>query len=258
MAENTNTTEKKVSRPRKQRRNTLRPMEFLYQQIYDTNSNTVLGYDAVLYINDKKLGTLSYDHISGICDRNNLSARVGKWQITEVCEMLVRKAEAGKNVHRVFITLSSKYVGKPKFVEDFERILNKYQIEHNRFCIQIREPELNFAQPELLTNFDVLREKGVKIAITEFGAESSSILKLTNLHVDYIKLDPAFAEDIDTNERTAGVTESAIELADKLGYLVIADGVDTREQLRAMNKLRCFLIEGRHFSVPEREDEAIH
>ena len=69
---------------------------------------------------------------------------------------------------------------------------------------------------------------------------------------------PAFAEDIDTNERTAGVTESAIELADKLGYLVIADGVDTREQLRAMNKLRCFLIEGRHFSVPEREDEAIH
>ena len=258
MAENNNTTEKKVTRQRRPRRTALRPMEFLFSQIYDTNANTVLGYDAVLYINDKKRGTLSYDNISGICDRNNLSARVGKWQITETCEMLTRKDAAGKHVRRVFITLSSRYVGKPKFVEEFDRILGKYQIEHNRFCIQVREPELNFATPELFSNFDLLRERGTKIAITEFGVESSSMLKLTNLHVDYIKLDPAFAEDIDVNERTAGVTESAIELADKLGYLVIADGVDTREQLRAMNKLRCFLIEGRHFSVPEREDEAIH
>ena len=55
-----------------------------------------------------------------------------------------------------------------------------------------------------------------------------------------------------------GLTESVIELADKLGFLVIADGVDSKEQLQAFTKMRCFLLEGLHFSTPERENEAIH
>ena len=256
MAEEAKIKEIKVKRPRKKRRNTLRPMEFLYQQIYDTNSNVVLGYDASLYFNDKKLGTLSYDSISGICDRNNLANRVGKWQITELCEMLVRKRDAGKKIHRVFVTLSAKYVSKPKFIEEYKKILDKYEVPYHRFCVQIRENELAGAPKELFDNLAALRKIESRVAVTEFGAESS-LLKFPQLQTDYIKLSPAFAQDITTDARAADVTESIVELADKLGYLLIADGIDTREQLAVVNRMRCFLVEGRHFSVPEREDEAI-
>ena len=250
--------EKKAPRPRRKRRTTLRPMEFLYRQIYDTNSNIVLGYDAELFFNDQKLGTMSYDDISGICDRANLASRIGKWQIVEVCEMLQRKNLAGKHIHRVFVTLSAKYISRPTFVSEFDAVLNKYEIPHKRFCIQITESQMHNAPKELLDNIRALRSEGTKFAVSEFGAESSALLKLSDFAVDYIKLDPGFAEDIDVNDRVAGVAESMIELADKLGYLVIATGVDTKEQLNAFTRMRCFLIEGNHFSVPEREDEAIH
>ena len=257
MADSTNTQAKKPVR-RRTRRSTLRPMEFLYQQIYDTNSNVVLGYDAILQINDRKLGTLTYDRISGIADRNNLSHRVGKWQITEACEMMVRKAEAGKSVHRVFITLSAKYVARAKFCAEFAEILAKYEVDPTRFCIQIPEQEFAAGSAELYANVKTLRDADVKVAISEFGVESTSMLKLSDAGVDYIKLDPAFAEGVDSSERIADVTESVIDLADKLGFLVIADGIDTKEQLQAFTRMRCFLLEGMHFSSPEREDEAIH
>lgn len=257
MAETTNNQAKKPARKRT-RRSTLRPMEFLYQQIYDTNSNVVLGYEALLQINDKKLGTLTYDRFSGIADRNNLSHRIGKWQITEACEMMVRKAEAGKHIHRVFITLTAKYVSRSAFCDEFAKTLAKYEVDPSRFCIQIPEQEFAAGTPELFANIKTLREADVKVAISEFGVESTSMLKLSDAGVDYIKLDPAFADGVDSNERVANVTESVIELADKLGFLVIADGIDSKEQLNAFTRMRCFLLEGGHFSTPEREDEAIH
>lgn len=260
MAEETktNTTEVKekkpaAKRPRRKRATELRPMEFLFMQVYDTNSNTVLGYDAELFINDKKLGTLTYDRIATVAGRSQLASRVGKWQIEEVCELIIRQNSYGKHIHRVFIDLTAKYLTRADFYTEFTKILAKYEIPHKRFGIQINEAELMAGSEQLYENIRLLREGGAKVCITDFGSESSSLRKLASLQVDYVKLNPDFTRDVAVDERAAGVTEGIIDLCEKLNVLVIADGIDTKEQLNEMKRMRCFLIEGNYFSTPERE-----
>lgn len=248
---------KKQSRPRRKRRDTLRPIEFLYRQIYDISSNVVLGYEADVIVNDKKLGMLSYDKMNSVAQRSELTCRLGKWQITEACEALIRAEKYGRHIHRIFITLSAKHISKPNFVQDFQKILTKYEISGTMFCVQINEIETRSPSKQMQVNISALKELGVKIAMINFGAESSSLLKLSNANIDYLKLDPAFAEDILNDEKVADVTESIIEMCEKLGVSVIADGVDTKEHLDLMKKMRCFLVQGNYFSRYDREEEAI-
>lgn len=256
---NTEVTDKKkpqAKRPRRKRANELRPMEFLFMQIYDTNSNNVLGYDADLVINDKKIGTLTYDRISSVASHSQLAYRVGKWQIEEVCELINRQKVYGKNINSVFVTLTGKYLSKADFYTEFTKILAKNEIPHNCFGIQINEAELMAANDMLLENIRLLREGGAKICIIDFGSETTSLRKLASLQVDYVKLNREFTGDVADNERSAGVVEGIIELCEKLDVIVIADGIDTKEQLNEMKRMRCFLIEGQYFSTPEREVSA--
>ncbi|MBR4882053.1 MAG: EAL domain-containing protein [Clostridia bacterium] len=242
-----------AKRPRRKRPNELRPMEYLFMQIYDTNSNIIMGYDANLVINDKKLGTLTYDRIASVAGRSQLASRVGKWQIEEVCELIKRQNSYGKHIHRIFISLTAKYLTRADFYTEFTRILAKYEIPHKRFGIQINEAELMAGTDQLFENIRLLREGGAKVCITDFGSESTSLRKLATLEVDYVKLNRDFTRDVAANERAAGITEGIIDLCEKLNVLVIADGVDTKEQLNEMKRMRCFLIEGNYFSTPERE-----
>ncbi len=260
MAEETKVTteikeEKKsaAKRPRRRRPNELRPMEFLFTQIYDTNSNVILGYDADLVINDKKLGTLTYDRIASVAGRSQLADRVGKWQIEEVCELIKRQNSYGKHIHRVFISLTGRFLSRTSFYEQFVKILAKYDIPHKRFCIQVNEAELVAGTEQLFENIRSLREGGAKVCITDFGAESTSLRKLATMNVDYVKLNRDFTKEITENQRSAGITEGIIDLCEKLNVLVIADGIDTKEQLNEMKRMRCYLIEGDYFSTPERE-----
>lgn len=253
------TAAKKTNRrPRRRRPNELRPMEYLFTQIYDTNSNIILGYNATLVINDKKLGTLTYDRVSSVASHSNLAQRLGKWQIEEVCELIKRQNSYGKHIHRVFISLTGKYLSRGDFYSDFEKIVSKYEIPYKRFGIQINEAELAAGNEQLFENIRLLREGGSKVCITDFGAESSSLRKLATLNIDYVKLNRDFTTEITENQRTESITEGIIDLCDKLGILVIADGIDTKEQLNVMKRMRCFLIEGNCFSTPEREDSAFN
>ena len=258
MAESKTTVkENKPKRARRKNPQTLRPIEYLFSQIYDVNSNTVLGYDAELVINDKKLGTLTYDRVASVANRSNLAVRLGKWQIEEVCELIKRQNSYGKYINRVFITLSAKFLSKPDFYDQFLKITGKYEIEHKRFGIQINEAELVAGNDTLYENIVKLREGGAKVIITDFGAESTSLKQLSTLTVDYVKLNTSFTADIAENERTESITEGIVDLCGKLGVLVIADGIDTKEQLNIMKRMRCFLIQGKYFSTPERENAAI-
>ena len=246
-----------AKRPRRKRQNELRPMEYLFMQIYDTNSNVVLGYDAALVINDKKLGTLTYDRIASVASHSQLASRVGKWQIEESCELIARQSSYGKHINRVFITLTAKYLSRADFYTEFTKILAKHDIPHRQLCIQVNEVELVTASEQMLENIRSLREGGAKVCITDFGSESTSLRKLATLEVDYVKLNPDFTRDVAVSERAAGITEGIVELCEKLNVLVIADGIDTKEQLNEMKRMRCYLIEGRYFSTPERESSAM-
>lgn len=249
--------ENKPKRPRRKNPQALRPMEFLFSQIYDVNSNTVLGYDAELVINDKKLGAITYDRVASVASRSNLAVRMGKWQIEEVCELIKRQNSYGKHIHRVFITLTGKFLSKTDFYDQFTKIVDKYEIPHKRFGIQVNEAELVAGNDMLYENIKKLREGGAKVAITDFGAESTSLKQLSTMTVDYVKLNTSFTADIAENERTESITEGIVDLCGKLDVLVIADGIDTKEQLNIMKRMRCFLIQGKYFSVPERENAAI-
>ncbi|MBE6574375.1 MAG: EAL domain-containing protein [Ruminococcaceae bacterium] len=249
--------ETKTRRPRKKNPQALRPIEYLFSQIYDVNSNNILGYDAELVINDKKLGAIPYDRVASVASRSNLAVRLGKWQIEEVCELIKRQNSYGKHIHRIFITLSAKFLSKADFYEQFLKIVDKYEIPHKRFGIQINEAELVAGNTQLYDNIMKLREGGAKVAITDFGAESTSLRQLSTMTVDYVKLNTSFTADIAENERTENITEGIVDLCGKLGVMVIADGIDTKEQLNIMKRMRCFLVEGKYFSSPERENSAI-
>ncbi|MBQ7499496.1 MAG: EAL domain-containing protein, partial [Clostridia bacterium] len=233
-------TEKKTEakKPRKttRRRNALRPIEFLFQQIYDTSGNAVVGYECMLQINDKKLGCLTYDKIASVAERTTLISRLGNWALEEACEVLKRTYDAGKHVHLLFLPLSPKHIIRPDFFDKLDSILKKYDISYGRFVFEIYDSEFFNYGKEFSKAIAALREKGVKIALKDFGAESSSLTKLHDMQIDYLMLDPEFMTDI-TNKRSRDITESIVEMAQKLDIMVIGTGVDTKEQLNVTKEM---------------------
>ena len=251
-------TEAKKPRRTTRRRNSLRPMEFLFRQIYDTSGNAVVGYECMLQINDKKLGCLTYDKIASVAEKTTLISRVGNWELEEACEVLKRAYDAGKHVHLLFLPLSPKHIVRPDFFDKLDSILKKYDISYSRFVFEIMDSEFFNYGKEFTKALTVLREKGVKIALKDFGAESSSLTKLRDMPIDYLMLDSEFMTDISHDKRSRDITESVVEMAQKLDIMVIGTGVDTKEQLQITKEMRCYLVAGRYFSVPDREDRAIN
>ncbi|KQB54401.1 diguanylate phosphodiesterase [Pseudomonas endophytica] len=224
--------------------------ELYYQPKIDLNDGTICGVEALLRWPRPGLPSVSPAVFVPILEEMGLISEVGQWVIASVCKQIAQWQRLGLRLAQVAVNVSAQQITEGDLVESIQRALNEHQIESKWLELELTESSLMVNTPETIASLLALREMGLKIAIDDFGTGYSSLAYLSRFPIDKLKIDIAFIREVPHNPQDAAITRTIIELAHSLNLQVIAEGVETDEQLEFLTDNGCDQVQGYLFSRP--------
>ena len=177
--------------------------------------------------------------------------------LENVCKMLRRRLDEGKEVVTVSCNFSRKHFMKPGFPERFEAVLEKYQISKEYIEVEVTETvvveELQLAT--VIQTLNSLKEKGVRISIDDFGSGYSSLGVFEQIPASVIKLDRSFLLNQEDRGRQVKIMRGIVNLGKELNAQIVCEGVETDNDVALMQEIGAYVAQGYHYSRPIPEDE---
>ena len=230
--------------------------EMLYQPQFHSDE-TVYGFESLIRL--KVDGEyISTQYFIDVAEKNNLIFDIDKFvldKVTKDWSSVVRK-DSGKNL-MMSVNISGKHLILPGFVEEVISILTRNTFPPQNLCIEITEG--SFVKSIMLAKevVDKLRTIGIKIALDDFGTKYSSLRYLQGFTTSHLKIEKSFTDTIKIDSSESNIVNIIINIAHLLNCEVIAEGVETEEQLRYLREHGCDIIQGYYYSKPLPLESAI-
>lgn len=232
-------------------------LELYYQPQLSANDCSMQGVEALLRWNHSEKGLVAPDYFIPIIEDTGLIIPIGEWVLRQACTQIVRWQDQGVPVNRIAINVSAHQFKQPEFIDLIQRVIKETGVDANRL-------ELELTESILMDNLDLtlevltrLRAMGVRMAVDDFGTGYSSLNYLKQFPVDSLKVDKSFISGLPGNSDDAQITRTIISMAHNLGLGVIAEGVETEEQLNFLQEIQCEEVQGFYFSKPLPVDELV-
>jgi diguanylate cyclase (GGDEF)-like protein/PAS domain S-box-containing protein len=237
-------------------RRALERNEFLlhYQPKIDLASSAVTGVEALLRWNHPELGLVSPARFVPILEDNGLIVQVGEWVLREACRQIEAWRAGGVGMP-VAVNLSVRQLQQLDLHKCIERIVSDAGIEPGLIELEITESMLMRNPEHAAALLRYLKDLGIRLSMDDFGTGYSSLSYLKRFPVDRLKIDRSFVRDIASDHDDAAIVQSIIAMGHALGLKVIAEGVETAEQLAFLKTARCDEAQGYYFSKPILPDE---
>ena len=232
-------------------------MYMVFQPQYSLKTDEIISAEALIRWENEKLGFVPPDQFIPIAEDSGAIIKIGYFVFEESCKALCRFKEAGLNLQYIAVNVSSIQFREVHLLDTFLAIVQRYGLKASDIEIEITE---RFMMEQTTQNMRLLqkfRDKGFKISIDDFGTGYSSMSYLKELPVDTIKIDKSFVDDIGEGSSNNVIIEAIIALAKTLGYSIVAEGIETKEQEMFLQDVRCDLGQGYLFSKPHKADELI-
>ena len=221
-----------------------------YQPKLCLKTNRLTGLEALLRWQHPTEGMLPPDAFIGLAEETGLIVPIGKWVVRESCRMLHRLDEAGMGEVRIAINLSPRQFLDDKLVTALRDILDEERIEASRLELELTESLLLDTSQANREQLHQLKALGFTLAMDDFGTGYSSLSYLKKFPLDTIKIDRSFVKDIPGNQDDMEITAAVIAMAHKLRLCVVAEGIETTEQLDFLRGQRCDTGQGYLFDRP--------
>jgi diguanylate cyclase (GGDEF)-like protein/PAS domain S-box-containing protein len=226
-----------------------------YQPIVDAFTQRVVYIEALLRWNHPQHGIVLPNQFIDLAEDTGLILPIGEWVLREACTQLKKWQAAGMRNLKVSVNFSARQFQQTDLPSMVRDALLQTQLDPASLVIEITESR-NFSQFEKFeTMLWELRGLGVKISIDDFGTGYSSLSTIQRLPVHTIKIGQNFISQIGIHKENDLIIQSMIEMAHRLGLSVIAEGVETEQQLSILRKFHCDMIQGFHFSKPVKANE---
>lgn len=224
----------------------------VYQPIFDIATGKMEGVEALLRWRNRVLGQVSPAEFIPIAERTGLICDIGEWVLTEALTQAIRWRESGHPRVCVSINVSPVQLRNPLFPGRVERALGqgRFDTEVLSVALEITESQLMACHDEVVSVLHWLKERGFALYIDDFGTGYSSLAYLKQLPVDTLKIDKSFIDDIGRNESADTMVHGIVALAHGLRMRVIAEGVETHQQLELLRHLKCDAAQGYYLSKP--------
>lgn len=221
-----------------------------YQPKVSLKDGTICGFEALMRWQHPQRGTVMPTEFIKVLEDLGLIVQVGEWVMWEACRQIQAWTKSGCVVPPIAINLSARQFQQKELETIVRRVLVNTGIDPSLIQFEITE-SLVMKEPETAARTLVLlKESGVSISVDDFGTGHSSLAYLKRFPIDALKIDRAFVRDITTNREDAAITLAIIGLAHSLKLKVVAEGVETEEQLRFLFKHACDEMQGYYFSRP--------
>lgn len=216
----------------------------------DVLTGKIVSAEALVRWNHPEHGLISPGLFIPIAEETGLILAIGKWMKKRVCEQLVAWRNAGLPLVPISVNISSKRFLQQGFAEEISELLERYELEGKWLEIEITENSIMLNEENVQKTLLDLKEMGVKIYIDDFGTGYSSFNYLKIFKIDGVKIDQSFIRDISHKPENATITSAMIKMAQLLKLEVIAEGVETKEELDFLLGENCRYIQGYYFGKP--------
>ncbi|WP_097459409.1 bifunctional diguanylate cyclase/phosphodiesterase [Mangrovitalea sediminis] len=222
----------------------------LYYQPQVDDTGRVIGVEALVRWNHPERGIVSPAHFIDLAEETGLIIPIGSKVLEKVCHQIKQWESAGIRLNHVSVNVSSKQLRQPEFTEQIEDILKATSVEPDRLMIELTERVVIDDLDDTIRKMLALQRMGIGISIDDFGTGYSSLSYLKKLPLKQLKIDQSFVRDITTDPNDAVIVYTIIQMAKSLGLDVIAEGVETEEQLRFLKEKGCTAYQGYFFGRP--------
>ncbi|MEM9005917.1 MAG: EAL domain-containing protein [Cyanobacteria bacterium P01_F01_bin.86] len=224
-----------------------------YQPIISTRDNKAYGFEALARWHHPSKGLISPEIFIPIAEKSGFIKQLGLFFLEEACHQLQiwQKEFSSQSPITMSLNLSSLQLSEPALSQKIHQALQKNNILPDTLKLEITESALMENHDEAIENLFRLREIGVQIYLDDFGTGYSSLSRLQNLHVDALKIDKSFILS-----QNWILSEAIILLASRLQLDVIAEGVETSEQLNSLRSMGCQNVQGYYFAKPMSSQKA--
>jgi len=210
-----------------------------YQPIYDLTSGALLGTEALVRWQHPARGLLYPGDFIPVAEESGLIVALGSWVIESAMQQAKDWGFGTARQAKMWINVSALQLERIQIVDEITEQLSRFAIPSHAIGIEITETALIDAQPEIDTRLRILRDLGYSIAIDDFGTGYSSLLYLRRYSADTLKIDRAFVSGLGISRDDTAIVASLRSLAAMLELWVVAEGVETQDQLQALRSMGC-------------------
>lgn len=233
-------------------RNALKCSELLlhYQPIVNIDDTKVYSMEALLRWRHPKNGLICPTKFIRLAEETGMIVLIGEWVMRQSCLQIKAWREQGYEVPKLAINLSALQFRQKTLVADITRILDETEVEGHCLILEITESQLIENVEEVVRTLQQLRALGIEISVDDFGTGYSSLSYLKRYQINTLKIDRSFVRDISDNPEDTAIIAAILAMADNLKINVVAEGVETEEQLFFLASHGCFRFQGYFFSKP--------
>jgi diguanylate cyclase (GGDEF)-like protein/PAS domain S-box-containing protein len=221
-----------------------------YQPKVDVATGQLAGAEALIRWNDPVMGLVPPARFIPLLEETGLIYEVGRWAVRRAVEDYLKWTRAGLAAVRIAVNVSSRQLRHRDFVADIQRVVGLDPLAAAGLELEITESMVMQHFKHNIASLLAIRAMGLRIAIDDFGTGFSSLSYLAKLPVDTLKIDRSFIVNMDPGREGTALVATIISLAHALKLKVVAEGVETPEQLRILRVLRCDEYQGFLFGKP--------
>ena len=225
-------------------------LDLIAQPQIDLKSGSVVGVEALLRWPTPEQVGLPSEELAAIAHRAGLAMPLAEWILGQACRMNKTWQDSGLSPFRIAVQISSTQLIRGRLVAVVTRCLEETGLSPACLELQVAEGSLSEDVHAAGEAFHALQALGVGIAVDKFGIGPTSLSQLRRLHPDCLKIDRSFIQGVTDDPDSAAITRAIIALAHTLGMSVIADGVETKEQLEFLKWEECEVAQGPYFAAP--------
>ncbi|HTD03993.1 EAL domain-containing protein [Undibacterium sp.] len=221
-----------------------------YQPQTDLYSGSIIGAEALVRWQDPIEGLISPARFIPVAEETGLIREIGEWVLRETCRQGRAWLDAGLPPLVLAVNVSAHQLKQPGFCELVERILRETGFPAAQLELELTESALMEHREQVVPLMDCLRARDIRLAIDDFGTGYSSLAYLQRFPLDVLKIDKSFVDEIGTGSGARAIVNAIISMGHSLGFKVLAEGVESAEQLAYLQAQGCDIYQGYYCSKP--------
>jgi len=216
----------------------------------------IAGFEALLRWFHPERGLIPPIKFIPMAEKNGLILPIGEWVIREACKQAYRWQQQGFGEVSVAVNVAASQLSDPDLAALIGKIIAEEGVKPAMLHIEVTESMLMQDMDRAINTLSALKQQGIHLSLDDFGTGYSSMSYLKHFPMDSLKIDRSFIIDICQSEKNASIARSMIALARNLGMTVIAEGVETEDQLKLLQAYQCHQVQGYLFAKPMPASEA--
>lgn len=227
-------------------------LEVYYQPMVSLSSGRIVGFEALVRWHHPERGLLNPGAFIQLAEETGLILSIDRWVLVEAC----RQARVWHHRYPqdpelvVSVNLSARQFDHPEIIDDIAYALNAARLEPSSLWVEITESWMMIDVESTIAMLSKLKALGVRVAIDDFGSRYSSFNYLRQFSVDMLKVDRPFVEGLGQDQRDEAIMRAMVMLSGSLDAVILAEGVETADQLKSLRDMGCGLVQGYYFSKP--------